>query len=144
MVLGRKFVHLPVLLKPDAVRRRVALCAAFFGAATARIAPAPATVSMPAAPRIAPEAYLAIGYPVLGPRAVRADVAERAHARLREASRDAPCRLPRELPSWLGCSRGTLAAVVRALGYEHDTAGWRLAVPSSASAGAGPASTAES
>lgn len=59
--------------------------------------------------------YLAMGYPVVGRRAVRADVAEKAHARF------ARTRIPsaddrRTLSSWVGCPVTELAEIMADLG----------------------------
>jgi len=116
--LGAFVLYAPALLKPDAVLRRVALCTAFFGRRGLLETPASSRVSLVPTRALAPEIYSAIGYPLLGPRAVRADVAERAHARLREMAEVGPLVPPRELGSWLGCNRRELGAVVRALGFD--------------------------
>lgn len=132
IVLGDCCVYVPALLKPEAVRRRVALCAAFWGASVRAATPRPSTVSMPRRSGLSEQVYLAIGYPLLGNRAIRADVAERASARLREAARQGPFELPRELASWLGCGRRQLPSVVRALGFELDEGRWWSTPPAEA------------
>ncbi|MBW2525129.1 MAG: helicase [Deltaproteobacteria bacterium] len=123
--LGSLLLYLPAGLKPRAVERRVALCSAFHGRAVSAAAPAASTVSMPRRPRVPSAVYLAMGYPLLGARAVRADVAERARARLMESAGRGPFSLPKEAPSWLGCSRRQMPAVVRALGFVEADGRWR-------------------
>jgi ATP-dependent RNA helicase SUPV3L1/SUV3 len=125
--LGRRFVYVASLLKPAAVQRRAALCAASLGSRARLERLAPAAVSLRRQAEIGQAVYLALGFPVLGPRAVRADVAERADARLRAAARESPFELPSQLSSWLGCSRRQVSAVVRALGYERARQGWQPA-----------------
>ena len=115
--LGQFMLYAPALLKPAAVLRRVALCTALLGRRAALPAPSPSRVSLAASRSIPPEIYLAIGYPVLGPRAIRADLAERAHARLCVAAASAPLAVPPGLGSLIGCSRGELGAVVAAFGF---------------------------
>ena len=53
-----------------------------------------------------PSAYTAIGYPIFGPRAIRADVAERASSRRND---------PR-LASLLGCTTREARSIADALG----------------------------
>ncbi len=62
-----------------------------------------------------------LGFIPLGPRAVRADVAERAAKTLHEhADAHDPFVAPDVLGSWLGCRRRHLTAILRDLGY------WRI------------------
>lgn len=120
--IGYRLVFVRGLLTPDAVRARLALCAAYYDLR----APAPelrdGAVSVKTASGVTPAVYLAIGYPVLGPRAVRADVVERFGRRLYQLSRKGPFTLLPELRSRLGCSAKELALMVQALGYHrtHD------------------------
>jgi ATP-dependent RNA helicase SUPV3L1/SUV3 len=60
--------------------------------------------------------YHAIGYPPFGPRAVRADQAERSFSRLLQATSAGPTALPSELASWLGCSQAEAGEVAEAMG----------------------------
>jgi ATP-dependent RNA helicase SUPV3L1/SUV3 len=64
----------------------------------------------PDAPRAA---YAALGYPVFGARAVRADVAERVAIAAAEPEPDSNA-LGR-LASWLGCTRGAALGVLAEL-----------------------------
>jgi hypothetical protein len=65
-------------------------------------------VSFPRGRGIVEEAFAAVGFPVAGPRAVRADVLARVH--LRSAEVDAPT-----LASWLGCPTHDVSRVLAAL-----------------------------
>ena len=59
---------------------------------------------------MSPRAYLAMGYPVMGGRAVRADVVERiAAACATEEGRRSP------FAQWLGCGARETAAVLAAI-----------------------------
>ncbi|MGK3999382.1 helicase-related protein [Sorangium sp. So ce1024] len=95
--VGERVLYVPQLLRRGALERRVALCAAWFDRGRVPACPAPGAVSVAAARGVAPRAYAAIGYPVFGTRAIRADVAERVHRALASGE-------PAErLSSWMGC-----------------------------------------
>ena len=105
--IGARVLYVPLLLRAAAVTERVALASAWFEPPPLR--PKPAAVSL-ALPRGAdPRAYIAIGYPVFGCRAVRADVAERVSRALADDVRGA------DLASWLGCPRRDVESVAQAL-----------------------------
>ena len=108
LVLGSRVVFARALLAPEAVARRVTLVRARYGAGVA--APAAGAPSMAAATGVSPRAYLAMGYPVMGGRAVRADVVERiAAACATEEGRRSP------FAQWLGCGARETAAVLAAI-----------------------------
>ena len=109
--LGARLLYLPALLKPAAIERRAALCAAHFDGRPG--APRPGAVSI-AARGAEPRAYAAIGYPVFGGRALRADVVERVHRAL-SAGDDAGAPAPALLARWMGCSPREVARISEAL-----------------------------
>ncbi len=113
--VGRTVSYLPELLSRAAVTNRVALWRAFHGSAP-EVRPGASFVIPPGVDR---DACASVGYPALGPRAVRADVVAKVASLLREEQRqnDAPFALPSGIADWLECSPGELPAVVRALGY---------------------------
>jgi ATP-dependent RNA helicase SUPV3L1/SUV3 len=113
--ISRVVAYLPALLSRDAVVSRVALWRAFHGSAP----DVPASASFAIGPGVDRAACTAVGYPVLGPRAVRADVVARLAAILRdEQQRSAePFTLPASVAECMECSNEELPAVVRALGY---------------------------
>ena len=112
--LGALVVFVPALLDATAVLRRAALWSAAYGRPPA---PPPAgKVSVPVEAGVDVSWYHAIGYPPFGPRAVRADQAERAFSRLLQATSSGPVALPQELASWLGCSQAEAGAVAEAMG----------------------------
>ena len=123
VALGVRHVYAKALLRPAAVQQRMALYRAFVGAAEPLPDPREATTSFVAAPGIDPHACLAIGFPVVAGRAIRADVIERIDARLRALSRQGAFVPPPEIASWLGCSVADLLQVVVALGYADDGTG---------------------
>jgi ATP-dependent RNA helicase SUPV3L1/SUV3 len=113
LVLGSVVVYVPAGLAPDAVASRIALATAWYGAGRALRPPSGGAVSFPAGRGLDRAAYAAIGSPVFGPRAVRADVAERVRARLAELAEDAPGEA--EIASWLGCTTREVRRILEAL-----------------------------
>ncbi len=108
LVLGARVVFARALLSPEAVARRVTLVRVRYGAGVG--APATGAASIAAEPGVSPRAYLAMGYPVMGGRAVRADVVERiAAACATEDGRRSP------FASWLGCGAREAERVVAAI-----------------------------
>ncbi len=112
--LGALVVFLPALLEADAVLRRAALWSAAFGRAP--VMPPGKRVSVPVDEEVEPAWYHAIGYPPFGPRAIRADQAERSFSRLLQVMSAGPAPLPTELASWLGCSQADVAGVAEGMG----------------------------
>jgi len=98
LYVGAAVVYLPRGLAPPALAARLALVSAYHGAARALRPPSGGAVSFPAGRGVDAAAYVALGFPVVGPRAVRADVVERVATHLASSDEhDA-----RALASWLG------------------------------------------
>ena len=115
--IGRESLFLPALLKPDALGCRALLWSVFHGQGPFE-PPDAARTSIPKPPTV-PAAFLeAMGYRVLGPRAVRLDILERLAETLWELGKKAPFVPPPELPNLLGCSATELEGVLKALGYK--------------------------
>lgn len=114
ITVGALVVFVPALLEPAALVKRAALWSAVHGRPPAL--PAPGRVSVPVDPEVPASWYHAIGYPPFGPRAVRADQAERSFSRLLQATSAGPVALPNELASWLGCSQAEAGEVAEAMG----------------------------
>ncbi len=118
--LGALLVYVPDLLAPEALARRITLIAALLG-------PGGDLDVLPDAPMLSvrndldPTVYMSMGYPVYGPRAIRADLVERVHRTLVEAARNGPFDMPARIGDWLGCSDGALdgvlSDVIEAFGY---------------------------
>ena len=107
VVLGERVLYLPALLAPRAVERRAALAAAWFGGRRPRGLDA---VSLTAGAGAGAEAYYAaLGFPVFGGRAIRADVVERAARLLAEEGAEA------RLSSVLGCPSREAPRIAAAL-----------------------------
>ena len=113
--LGARVLYLSALLRPPAIERRAALCAAYFDGRPG--APRPGAVSIPVPRGADLRPYAAIGYPVFGARALRADVAERVHRALSPEG-DAPLPAPALLASWMGCPAREVARISEALAGE--------------------------
>jgi ATP-dependent RNA helicase SUPV3L1/SUV3 len=109
--LGARVIYVPALLRPQAIEERVGLCSAYFDARPG--APRPGAVSLSAARGVDPRAYAAIGYPVFGARAIRADVVERVHRALAEGGEAAG---EGTLASWMGCPAREVPRIAEALG----------------------------
>jgi ATP-dependent RNA helicase SUPV3L1/SUV3 len=109
--VGQRVVYVPVLLRQDAIERRLLLGAAFFDGAPAT-PPRPGAVSLSVPQGAHLRAYAAIGFPVFGSRAARADVAERVHRALASGEHDTS---DRRLSSLLGCPRRDVRRVAEAL-----------------------------
>ncbi len=109
--VGQRVVYVPALLRRDALDQRVALCATFFEPIPITT-PRTGAVSVSVAAGTPPRAYTAIGFPIFGARAVRADVAEHVHRMLASKEIDA-CE--RRLSSLLGCPSRDVRRVLEAL-----------------------------
>lgn len=118
VVLGQRYVFARGLLRPRAVTTRGALVRAHLGATELVPEPPPGAFSLPRAAGIADETYLALGYPRLGPRAVRADAVERVVAALTAAVTAGEPVPTSRLGGWLGCSGQQAERVVEALGLD--------------------------
>lgn len=120
--VGELVVFVPELLAPAAVLQRAALWSARLGGRALPL-PEPGRVSVPVDPAIDVGFYHAIGFPPLGPRAIRADQAERVYQKLLEVTRAGPSALPEELCGWLGCKREELPAIATAMGLTETEPG---------------------
>ncbi|WP_428267843.1 helicase-related protein [Haliangium sp.] len=114
--LGGQLVYVPSLLTPAAIERRLALHAALYGPAFS-LDLGPGAVSLEARDSIPLAVYRALGYPVFGTRAIRADMAERVHRALGEAARAGAFEPPRALAAWLGCPAHALPEIIEDFGY---------------------------
>lgn len=111
--VGELTIFAPELLTPWAVTRRAALWTARAG----RTIEAPEGASAAIAEGAEVAGFHAIGFPPFGPRALRADVAERVFLKLQEAVRAGPARLPEEVAGWIEGSIGELEEVAIAMGF---------------------------
>ncbi len=118
VVIGRVAIYDPRTLKPATLAKRHALALA---ASPSGAPPLPdgRSVSIPVRPGHEPRVLLSVGYPQVGPRAVRADVLERLAGRLAGSTDDAAHA---RAASMLGCKLPEAARVVDALGSGYSAA----------------------
>ena len=117
--LGQRQVYGLETLEPDRVALRAALWTTWSGHRPAPEPPPPGATSVAVADGVPRAFYAAIGFPALGPLAVRVDIAERVAARVRKLVRKGPFEPPEELLSWLGCRHAELEGVLLALGLRR-------------------------
>ena len=126
--LGLHVVYLRGALKAGPLTSRATLAAAFWGAEAGAVHPPPSAVSMPAEPDRPAALYTAVGFPVAGVRAVRADVLERLVRELRRLARRGRFDPAEPVRRRLSCPRTDVRPVVEALGY-RDAGDGRVARP---------------
>ncbi len=118
VVIGERLIWLPQLLRGEAPRIRAILIGAALPRGVHIEIPRPGAVALVPDAEIDPGAYTALGYPVFGTRALRADIVERLHAevtRLRAAAGE-EFEPPGELAALAGVRREELPEIVAALG----------------------------
>ena len=116
VLIGRESVYLPPPATRDAVGLRTLLWAIHAGR-PAPSPPDPSTTSVPLDTAATAAYYAAIGFRVLGPRAVRVDIVERLSARAFARSRSGPFPAAADLMTLIGCDAEQLAGVLAGLGY---------------------------
>lgn len=109
--IGARATFVRSLLRPDAISRRALLVSLSWDERSTPRAPRAGAVSFAIGPRVDPRACAAIGYPVFGHRAIRADVVESVYAAIGAEPKPADDRLA----SMLGVRRGDVARVKDAI-----------------------------
>ena len=112
--IGRESVYFPALLHPDAIALRALLWRVHAGDE------GPASPDGPSLPRaLSTEGFWqAVGYRVLGPRAIRVDTLERLAARLDAVVHGRSAPMPEgEFAGLTGCDAEALDSVLAALGW---------------------------
>jgi len=124
--LGTEWIYVEPLLAPAAVALRALLWSVHQG--TPLPAPLPRRGRFSVAPESSPEFYAAIGYAVLGTRAIRLDRVERLAAAARRLARQGSFAATAELAALAGVKQNELAGLLPALGYKAlvDEAGTRF------------------
>jgi ATP-dependent RNA helicase SUPV3L1/SUV3 len=112
--LGVESVYLEPALKPKAAWVRALLWSARHGASSPRT---PETSAAPRDPNVAPAAYEAMGFRILGPRVLRVDRLERLAAAIRRLARQGPFAATPELAQIAGAPPADLRAMLADLGY---------------------------
>ncbi len=112
IVVGSFAVYVPRLLKQTALNERQALVTALLGPRERVRFPEGSAVSLWPIRGLERILHSAIGFPWVGPRAVRADVLERVAGRLDAATDDERPTLP--LAGWLGSKGSDVEAIIAA------------------------------
>ena len=107
--LGRWMVYATALLRPEAVLVRATLCRAFFGPGVRLELPPPQTRYFVPADDIDDDTWLAMGFPVVGDVALRADEVEFIAAHIAGGAR------VNAIARRLGCDADVAAAIFEAL-----------------------------
>jgi ATP-dependent RNA helicase SUPV3L1/SUV3 len=110
--VGERVIYVQSLLRRPSMERRAGLCRAYFEGRDRPLLPPQGAVSFAAVRGVDPKAYAAIGYPVIGARAIRADMIERAHKALAAGAEAPP---PGRIASLLGCSAREVPRIAEAL-----------------------------
>jgi ATP-dependent RNA helicase SUPV3L1/SUV3 len=119
---GVESVFLPALLKPGTQRLRALLWRVHHDRPSTE--PPGERVTVAAEPSVPPGFYEAVGYRVLGAKAVRVDMLERVAAEARRLARAGAFEAGPQLMSLLGVGPDDLAEVLAALGFRRrDQAG---------------------
>ncbi|HEX9646830.1 MAG TPA: helicase-related protein [Alphaproteobacteria bacterium] len=114
--LGRESAFMPAMLKPRPVALRALLwCVA---ERMRPVAPPAGQVSLALDPALPERFYAAIGYRVLGARALRVDMVERLAGELRRRARTGPVTPDAALLNLAGCAGEGFAGVVAGLGFK--------------------------
>jgi ATP-dependent RNA helicase SUPV3L1/SUV3 len=117
--LGRQAVYLAESLAPRQRWARLALVQAFAPRDPRGLPPLESCSSFAVPTHLDTDWLSSVGFIVVGPLALQADVAERVSARLRRCARTGPFALPPELQSWLGCNDAELQTLLDGLGYRR-------------------------
>ena len=117
VIVGARMIWLPKLLRAPATRLRAILIGAALPRGVRIEIPRAGAVALVPDHEIDPAAYTALGFPVWGTRALRADIVERVHERL-DRHGDASFECPAELAGIAGVRRDELPPLLEALGYE--------------------------
>jgi len=119
--LGRLAVFMPALLRPDAVRTRALLWSVHRQAGSVPLLGGAPSVRVD--PRVTAAFYLSCGYVPAGPRALRADRAERFAAAARRGHREGRPLALASLAGLAGCPPEEVEGILAALGFIRDPAG---------------------
>jgi ATP-dependent RNA helicase SUPV3L1/SUV3 len=119
--LGRLAIFAPILLRPDAVRLRALLWSVHRDAGSVPLLAGAPSVRID--PRVPSAFYVACGYVPAGPRAVRADRAERFAAEARKGNREGRPVDVAQLATVAGCAPEDVEGILAGLGFVRDRGG---------------------
>jgi ATP-dependent RNA helicase SUPV3L1/SUV3 len=120
---GRELTFAPSSLSPRQRLVRLVLTRAFAPRGSAILPALLSRVSFERPPALDAEWLSRVGFVVLGPRAVRIDVADRVRAELDRVARSGPFSLPKQLSQWLGCVGQDVPVLVAELGFRRGQDG---------------------
>lgn len=115
--LGRHTLYVPSTLKPARIRTRARLHCIERGLRPTRLAPPPSATAVPDADE--DPFWAAIGFPVVGGVAVRADVLEACAAEIRKAARRGPFELPDAVVARLALGEEAAVRLIEGLGHRR-------------------------
>jgi ATP-dependent RNA helicase SUPV3L1/SUV3 len=107
--LGRRVVYAAALLRPEAALVRATLCRAFLGPGNGLVLPSARDCFFVPSDAVDDDTCLALGFPVFGAVAIRADEVEFLTARIASGMRE------RAVAQRLGCDMETAASILGAL-----------------------------
>ncbi len=117
--IGTTYLFLPALCKPAAVALRALLWAVHHRRPLPVALPPPGWVSVMPDPVLSTDDYAAIGYPVVGPRAIRVDILDRLVGAIGKAPPASADPAWTRLAQSIGVGPAELAEVVEALGWRR-------------------------
>jgi ATP-dependent RNA helicase SUPV3L1/SUV3 len=117
--LGPLHVFLPKLGKTHAVNLRALLWSLHQGRHLPAPVPSNGRTSMKPADSVPHVFYNMIGYPVVGPLAIRVEILDRVISRMHDSAEGSIVTMDNAWAEMLGCSLDDLKAVLRALGYQE-------------------------
>jgi ATP-dependent RNA helicase SUPV3L1/SUV3 len=118
IVLGPTWAYVPAVLKPRPSSLKALLWAVWAGRPLPAPVPPPGRVSADPVEGWPAAYWEAVGFPLLGPRAIRIDIAERLERRLHAEAKAGPLQATPQLASSIGASPDDLPAVMEALGWK--------------------------
>lgn len=119
--LGPVHVFVPKTAKTHAVNLRAILWSLKHEMALPAPVPPNGRTSIHPEPAVSKSFYAAIGYPVVGPLAIRVDILDRVIGRIHDSAREGRFKLDHAFAELLGCTLDDLMAVLAALGYRRST-----------------------
>jgi len=117
--LGRDMAFLPAVLKPEGIKWRALLWALAHDQKSLPELPDPGRVSIPVTKNTHRAFIEACGYRILGPLAIRIDMAERLTSKAWMMAKNGPFEATAELTSMIGASNEQLPIVLKALGFKR-------------------------
>lgn len=116
--MGPVMVYMPDLGKPAAVRLRGLLWNIWNDKPLPANVPPDGMVSLVVNPKEIDRAfYRAVGYPVFGPRAIRADMMDRVVCLIYDNAKEGTFRAEHKMAEWIGCNIDDLYAILGSLGH---------------------------